>query len=121
MVYPHGMCFDPVNINTIYFAYPEIYASNNNTIFKSTNSGANWTGIDTISDLRSVGSSPYGWGVIPGGFMEVNPWNNQYVYIAGINNLYLSTTGGYNFFDAGIPAPNKILFDSQNQNYNRIY
>lgn len=78
------IAFDPANINTVYAVYSNFTNSSAaQHIYKSTNGGAGWVGID-------------GTGIpdVPTHCIAVDPTNNQRLYVGTDVGVYVSVNGG---------------------------
>jgi hypothetical protein len=106
IICPYGGDYNPKRINELIFGYGVI----NCGIFKSTNAGVNWSLIFPINDLRqSCGWVTYNSSSMFG-FIKYNPFDTSFVYANGMNNLYISTNGGYNFSASQVKWMKNIIF-----------
>ena len=92
---------DPSTTTTVY----AVFASTNydspdyglKGIYKSTDSGANWTALSTPGTLNSTGGKSYlktqGW---YGNVIAIDPHNSNNIYIGGVDDMK-STDGGSNW------------------------
>jgi len=60
---------------------------------------------DTIPGLKNFSD---------GGFLKVNPFNRDYIFLTA-DKLMLSTSSGTNFFSVNIPSVNKLIFSEQDR------
>jgi hypothetical protein len=106
LFFPFGGDYNPKQSGELLFGYGNLPSG----IFKSTNSGSNWELICGISGLRvTVGASSYYYGN-PFGFVKYNPFDTAFVYANGINNVFISTNGGYNFSSISVKWFYDIIF-----------
>ena len=81
------VAYDPNNNSTIYATYSSFKSqASDNHVYKSTNGGVSWTGID--------GNGASGLPDVPVQSIVVNPNNSQMLFIATDLGVYSSTTGG---------------------------
>jgi len=105
MNYCGGMAIDPVNDSIMYVGFNSNLLVGN--VHKSTNRGANWFCVDTLS------------GSIYGTKLFVNKFNRNTIFILQSSTLFRSTTGGTDFLQLKTGVPNvRMYFDS---NDNTIY
>ncbi|MFZ1321563.1 MAG: T9SS type A sorting domain-containing protein [Ignavibacteria bacterium] len=87
-----------------YYAYKLKYSFNNvvNAIIKVTNylNPTIQEVVDTIPSLMNFSD---------GGFLKINPFKRNYIFVTG-EQLMLSTTSGTDFFSVNIPPVKKLLF-----------
>lgn len=77
---------DPVDHNTIYAGYDQVY--------KSTNRGTNW---------NTIGPVAIGGGIIA---LAIAPSNPNYIYTAALDRIYMTSNGGasWNNITTGLPV-----------------
>ena len=82
---------DPVNHNTIYAGYSDVW--------KSTNKGNSWTKISTMSSSQRLRS------------MAIAPSNNSVLYVADNSHIWKTTNGGSSWSNitSGIPVTNSDI------------
>jgi photosystem II stability/assembly factor-like uncharacterized protein len=88
---------DKINPSNLYFGTGELNYSLDSHygdgIFKSTNEGATWTKIATVTDVGSYISK-----------IIVHPVTNNVVFAAGSSGVFKSTNGGANWTNTGAPG-----------------
>jgi hypothetical protein len=106
MSFSGGVAIDPVNDSIMYMTYTSGSVGGN--VHKSTNRGANWFTIDTVS--QSPGSNSR---------LFVNKFNRNTIFLSFYSYLYRSTTGGSDFqqIKTGL-SDVRMLFDASD---NTIY
>jgi Secretion system C-terminal sorting domain len=113
MLYPTGGDISPSDNSIWYYGYPGLYGSNVPKIYKSFDYGETWTPLVEIPDLRST--SPIDtWSSLSGGFIKINPFNTDYIFVVHRDYMMLSTDGGYNFSSINIPPLKELAFDYTN-------
>jgi hypothetical protein len=121
--YPYGGDYNPMKNNELLFGY----GNGTSGIFKSTNAGMNWSIICSINGLRqNAGAGNFNSYFMGFGFVKYNPFDTAFVYANGINNINLSTNGGYNFIVLPVKWMKGIIFTSNDSvlygfNDNRLY
>jgi len=94
---------DPVNHNTIYLGYENVW--------KSTNAGAFWYTISNFTSGDKLRS------------LVVTPSNNNVIYAATYNEIYKTTNGGTNWtnISAGLPSTSISYITVHNTNPNILW
>jgi hypothetical protein len=88
--YVAGLTFDPANANIVYAAYSTFNQNvGDNHIYKSTDAGATWTGID--------GSGLTGLPDVPAHCVTVDPHNSSRLYVGTDLGVFVSIDGGANW------------------------
>lgn len=90
-----GLAISPTNPQKLYAVYVDGDEYNVEGIFKTTNSGENWEGLETDGLENALGG--FGWYF---GKIRVNPTNDEEVYVLGVN-LHRSEDGGLNWNRVG--------------------
>jgi uncharacterized protein (TIGR03437 family) len=98
---------DPMNANVVVVdpkTAGRLYLGTGAGLFRSTNSGANWTAIASLADRRILS-------------IAVDPNDSNLVYAGTGSGIYKSTVGGVSFTSAGPVAAdvNAIAVDSKSQ------
>ncbi len=86
-----GLAISTTNTNTLYAIYVAADGLDVLDIYKSTNSGVNWTPLNAINnglDIDALGG--FGWYF---GEIYVNPYNDNHIVITGVE-MYHSIDGG---------------------------
>ena len=96
-----GFDFNPAAPGEAYIGYIWFDTQYRKGIFKNLYSYQYWEVIDTIPELKAVTA---------GGFLRVNPFNTQNLFVVG-NKMLLSTQGGYSFYELDVPQFKTMLFD----------
>jgi photosystem II stability/assembly factor-like uncharacterized protein len=88
--YVAGLTFDPANANVAYAAYSTFNQNvGDNHIYKSSDAGATWTGID--------GSGVTGLPDVPAHCVTVDPHNSSRLYVGTDLGVFVSIDGGANW------------------------
>jgi hypothetical protein len=88
--YVAGLTFDPMNANIAYAAYSTFNTNvGDNHIYKSTDGGATWTGID--------GSGMTGLPDVPAHCVTVDPHSSSHLYVGTDLGVFVSVDGGANW------------------------
>lgn len=103
--YPYGSDYNPKKDSSLIFGYGTLTP---NGIFQSNNGGANWQNICPINYLRQTESSYSAYSGY--GFIKYNPFDTAFVYANGMNNVTLSTNGGYSFTALNVKWMKDIIF-----------
>ena len=99
IIYPTGGDYNPKRDSTMIFGYYNMPVEG---IHRTSNGGENWQHISTPNYLRvNSGASPNYWNDSYG-FLKYNPFDTAFVYANGINRVFHSTNGGYNFDSSGV-------------------
>jgi hypothetical protein len=102
MAMSFAIAIDPTDDAVMYAGHHSNVSPQYN-FYKSTNRGANWTGIDSLP-------------VSYNSFLKVVPFNSNVLLHARGGGLFVSTNGGYDFFNTGITSEVKqIEFDNHDK------
>jgi len=125
ILFPAGADYNPKKANEILLGFRQLYYPGGYDINLSTNGGVNWIVISNICDLREQSSS-YMIQYNQYGFLKYNPFDTAFVYANGMNEIFVSTNGGYHFDTIDVKWMKDIVFsykDSALYGYNdfRLY
>ncbi|MBN1633103.1 MAG: T9SS type A sorting domain-containing protein [Ignavibacteria bacterium] len=126
LIFPTGSDYNPKSGSTLLFGYEDLYNFGVYGIYRSSNSGVNWTKITELDSLRES-TGCYNWVYFKNyGFLKYNPFDTAFVYANATTSVYISTNGGYNFFRSNVNWFRDIVFsykDSMLYGFNdyRIY
>ncbi|MGH9822425.1 MAG: hypothetical protein ACREDR_04140, partial [Blastocatellia bacterium] len=88
--YVAGLTFDPSNPNVAYAVYSTFnFNPGDNHVYRSTDAGATWTGID--------GTGVNGLPDVPVHAIAVNPDNSSYLYVGTDIGVFVTVDGGVNW------------------------
>ena len=94
-----GLAISTTNSNTLYAIYVASNGLDVLDIFKSTDAGANWIGLNAVSNgLDSDALGGFGWYF---GEIYVNPYNDNHIVVTGVE-MYHSLDGG-NSWSQNVP------------------
>jgi hypothetical protein len=108
MLYPCGGDINSDN-SVWFYSYPVLWENGNQYIYRSTNQGNDWFVISEVQDIRTT--APNNNVGLRGGFLKINPFNENYIFAVQRDNLILSTNGGADFYSNNIPPVTEIVFD----------
>lgn len=121
LIFPNGGDYNPNKDSILIFGYSNFYYVG---IFISRNGGVNWYNIDSLQGLRQTES--YNPNYNGYGFLKYNPFDTSFVYANGLNNVILSTNGGYDFTSTTVKWLKNIIFSYKDSviygyNDNKLY
>jgi len=85
-----SVAFDPSDASVAYATYSNFGGIH---VWKSTDGGANWTGIDGIGDGKGKGALPD----LPVNAIAVDPVDGRHLYLATDLGVFVSKDGGANW------------------------
>ena len=126
MMYPSGIDYNPKAAPVMLFGFRVYSSPYNFGIYRSSNSGMNWTVISTLDSLRESPGAGDWFSLYKYGFLKYNPFDTAFVYANASTSVYVSTNGGCNFFRSNVNWFKGIVFsykDSMLYGFNdyRIY
>jgi hypothetical protein len=108
LLFPAGADYNIKRNSKLIFGFRNLSGSGYN-ISISTNAGVDWSVISSISDLRESSGANI-WTNRKYGFLKYNPLDTAFVYANGLNNLFISTNGGYSFSQSNVKWFKNIIF-----------